>query len=103
GETSAKAHGTLGKLADTFVTGHSTNMTPQEIQEYAVFNREFADAMRAAKKEGKSVDDVVKSWTMPAKYQGYAPAAEARLRSNVQVIYDEIDAVKPVSTRPVGN
>ena len=84
------------------MTGHSTNMTLPELQEYATFNREFADAMRAAKKEGKSVEEVVKTWTMPAKYQGYAPAAEARLRSNAQVIYDELDAIKPVSTRPVG-
>jgi hypothetical protein len=102
GDTIAKAHNTLAKRADTFVTGHSTNMTPQEILEYAAFNREFADAMRAAKKEGKSVEDVVKSWTMPAKYQGYAPAAEARLRSNAQVIYDELDVIKPTGTRPVG-
>jgi hypothetical protein len=90
GDSIAKAHSTLGKLADTVVTGHSVNMTMPEIQEYATFNREFADTVRAAKKAGQSVDDVVKSWTMPAKYQGYAPAAEARLRANVQVIYDEI-------------
>jgi hypothetical protein len=65
-------------------------MTMPELQEYATFNREFADAMRAAKKEGKSVEDVMKTWTMPAKYQGYAAAAEARLRANIQVIFDEI-------------
>jgi hypothetical protein len=61
-----------------------------ELQEYATFNREFADAVRAAKKAGTGVEEVVKTWTMPGKYQGYAPAAEARLRSNVQVIFDEI-------------
>jgi cyclase len=90
GDTIGKAHSTFSKVADTVVTGHSVNMTMPELQEYATFNREFADAVRAAKKAGQSVEDVVKSWTMPAKYQGYAPAAEARLRSNVQVIYDEI-------------
>jgi cyclase len=102
GDTIGKAHSAFSKLADAVVTGHSTNMTLPELQEYATFNREFADAMRAAKKEGKSVDDIVKTWTMPAKYQGYAAAAEARLRSNAQVIYDELDAIKPVGTRPVG-
>jgi cyclase len=102
GDTIGKAHSTFSKLADAVVTGHSANMTLAELEEYATFNREFADAMRAAKKEGKSVDDVVKTWTMPAKYQGYAAAAEARLRSNAQVVYDELDAIKPVSTRPVG-
>jgi cyclase len=90
GDTIAKAHSTFSKSADTVVTGHSVNMTMPELQEYATFNREFADAVRAAKKKGQGVEEVVKSWTMPAKYQGYAAAAEARLRSNVQVIYDEI-------------
>ena len=90
GDTIAKAHSAFAKVSDTVVTGHSTNMTLAELQEYANFNREFADAMRAAKKEGKGVEDIVKTWTMPAKYQGYAAAAEARLRSNAQVIFDEI-------------
>ena len=63
------------KLADTVVTGHSTNMTLPELMEYATFNREFADAVRAAKKAGRASSDIAKSWTMPAKYQGYAPAA----------------------------
>jgi hypothetical protein len=65
-------------------------MTMPELMEYATFNREFAAAMREAKKAGRSVEEVVKSWTMPAKYKGYAAAQEARLRSNAQVIYDEI-------------
>ena len=90
GDTIAKAHSTFSKSADTVVTGHSVNMTLAELQEYATFNREFADAVRAAKKKGETVEQIAKSWTMPAKYQGYAPAAEARLLSNVQVIYDEI-------------
>jgi glyoxylase-like metal-dependent hydrolase (beta-lactamase superfamily II) len=90
GETIAKAHSGLMKSADTVVTGHSTNMNMAELLEYATFNREFAQAVREGKKAGRSVEEIVKSWAMPAKYQGYAPAAEARLRSNVQVIYDEI-------------
>jgi cyclase len=90
GESIAKAHAALSKNADTIITGHSTNLTPAELLEYATFNREFAAAVREGKKAGRSVDEIAKGWTMPAKYQGYAPAAEARLRSNVQVIYDEI-------------
>ena len=89
GETIAKAHSTFSKSADTVVTGHSTTMNMNELLEYANFNREFAAAMREAKKAGRSVEEVTKSWTMPAKYQGYAAAQEARLRSNAQVIYDE--------------
>jgi cyclase len=90
GETIAKAHGAFIKTADTVVTGHSVNMTMAELMEYATFNREFASAMREAKKAGRGVEEIVKTWTMPAKYQGYAAAAEARLRANAQVIFDEI-------------
>ena len=90
GDSIAKAHSTLNKMADTVVTGHSTQMTMPELLEYAQFNQEFLASVREAKKGGKSVEDVVKSWTMPAKYKGYAAAQEARLRSNVQVIYDEM-------------
>ena len=90
GDTIAKAHSAFSKTADTVVTGHSVNMTMPELMEYATFNREFASAMREAKKAGRSVEEVVKTWTMPATYQGYAAAAEARLRSNTQVIFDEI-------------
>jgi len=89
GSTIAKAHGAFSKSADSVVTGHSTNMTLPELLEYATFNREFAAAVQEAKKAGRSVEEVVKTWTMPAKYQGYTAAQEARLRSNVQVIYDE--------------
>lgn len=90
GETIAKAHAAFVKTADTIVTGHSVNMTLAEVLEYAQYNREFATAMRDAKRAGRTVDEVVKTWTPPAKYQGYAAPAEARLRSNVQVLYDEI-------------
>jgi cyclase len=92
GDTIAKAHSAFSKTADTVVTGHSVNMTMPELMEYATFNQEFAAAMREAKKAGRGVEEVVKTWTMPAKYQGYTytAAAEPRLRSNAQVIFDEI-------------
>ena len=90
GDTIAKAHSAFSKSADTVITGHSTNLTLPEVLEYATFNREFAAAVREGKKAGRSVDEIAKGWTMPAKYQGYAPAAEPRLRSNVQVVFDEI-------------
>ena len=61
-----------------------------DLAEYAEFNREFLKTVRDAKKAGKSVDDVANSWKMPAKYSGYAAAAPARLKSNVQVIFDEL-------------
>ena len=45
--------------------------------------------MQAAKKAGRTVDEVAASWTIPAKYQGYAAPAAVRLKSNVQIVFDE--------------
>ena len=46
--------------------------------------------MREAKKAGRSVDEVAKSWKIPAKYTGYAAPQAERLHANVQIVYDEI-------------
>jgi glyoxylase-like metal-dependent hydrolase (beta-lactamase superfamily II) len=85
---------TLARAADTrnvdqIITGHSTVMTVADLREYAAFNDEFAAAVQAAKKAGRTVDEVAGSWTIPAKYAGYAAPQPARLRANVQVIWDE--------------
>ena len=88
-ETLGKAASTV-KNIDTVITGHSTTMTMNDLKEYADFNREFLMTVQSAKKSGKTVDDVVGSWTMPTKYAGYAKPDPARLKSNVQVIFDEL-------------
>ncbi len=89
GDTLAKAHSGLSKSADVIITGHSTQMTMADLQEYAQFNREFLAAAQAAKKAGKSPEDAAKGWTQPAKYAGYAAPQPARLLANMQVIYAE--------------
>jgi glyoxylase-like metal-dependent hydrolase (beta-lactamase superfamily II) len=88
GDTLAKAAKEL-KSIDTIITGHSTTMTMADLNEYAEFNKEFMRDVQAAKKAGKSVDDVAGSWKMPEKYKGYAAAAPARLKANVQIVFDE--------------
>jgi cyclase len=88
-DTLSKAHSSV-KNVDTIITGHSTQMTMNDLKEYADFNREFLAAVRDAKKAGKSVDDVANSWTMPTKFAGYAAPQPVRLKSNVQVIFDEL-------------
>ena len=65
-------------------------MSLKDLQEYADFNRDFLNAVREAKKAGKSVDDVANSWKVPAKYKGYAEPQAARLKTNVQNVYNEI-------------
>jgi glyoxylase-like metal-dependent hydrolase (beta-lactamase superfamily II) len=88
-DTLSKAHTALSAVADTIITGHSTEMTMNDLREYADFNREFLTSVRAEKKAGKSAEEVAKSWTMPAKYSGYAAAQPARVQGNVQAVYSE--------------
>ena len=56
GKTLAKAAET--KNVDQIITGHSTVMTVADLKEYAAFNNEFAAAVQAAKKAGKTPDEV---------------------------------------------
>ena len=89
GDTLAKAAKNV-KNIDSVITGHSTVMTMNDLTEYAQFNKDFLADVQAAKKAGKSVDDVAASWKMPAKYTGYAAVQPARLKANVQVVFDEL-------------
>jgi glyoxylase-like metal-dependent hydrolase (beta-lactamase superfamily II) len=87
-----KGYNTLNGKVDTIITGHSNEMTPADLKEYISFNREFFNDAVAAKKAGKSVDEVAASWTMPAKYQGYPPVTQndmVRLKNNIALAYKE--------------
>ena len=75
---------------DTIITGHSTQMTRDDLREFAEFTGEFAAAVREAKEAGRSVDDVAGTWKIPAKYSGYGEPTLDRLKADAQVIYDEL-------------
>jgi len=78
------------KNVDTVITGHATQMmTMADLREYAQFNKDFLEFVRAGLQAGKSVDALTAEYKVPAKYQGYQ-AAEARVKSNVQVIANEL-------------
>ena len=89
GATLAKAAAGL-KNVETIITGHSTQMTMADLREWAEFNRDFANAVREGKQAGRSIDEIAKNWTIPARYKGYAEPQAARLRVNVEVVYNEI-------------
>jgi glyoxylase-like metal-dependent hydrolase (beta-lactamase superfamily II) len=89
GDSLAKAAKSLNGKVDTVITGHSTTMTVADLSEYADFNKEFMRDVQAAKKAGKSVDDVATSWKIPEKYKGYAAPQAPRLKANVQIVFDE--------------
>jgi glyoxylase-like metal-dependent hydrolase (beta-lactamase superfamily II) len=85
-----KAHDTIRDV-DTIITGHSTQMTWADLNEWAAFNRDFLANVRAGLAEGKTVEAIGGAWTMPTKYASYDPANLAGVTRNVQVIVDELE------------
>jgi cyclase len=89
---------TLSKAADyateekieAIITGHSTQMTVADLREYSAFNGDFLTAVRNAKKAGTSAEALAASWKVPAKYAGYAAPQAARLKSNIEVVMNEV-------------
>jgi cyclase len=90
-DTLTKAHAALTNV-DSIITGHSSVMTMNDLKEFAEFNRDFVNAVREAKKAGRSVDEVAAKWTIPEKYKdkGYSEPQAARVRANVELAFKEI-------------
>jgi cyclase len=76
------------KNVDTLIGGHQPVTTPAAMREYADFNRDFVSWAQAEKKAGKTVDQAVAEYKIPAKYRGYAEPQAMRLKANVQAVYD---------------
>lgn len=99
--------GTIAKAAaltdiDTVITGHNaTTLTMHDLKTYGEFIGEFVQTVQAAKKAGKTIDDVVNSWTVSERFlkEGYRTPEEhekltrqpmsARVRANAEVIWSE--------------
>jgi cyclase len=88
GDTLAKAAASV-KGVDSVITGHSTLMTWNDLQEYARFNQDFLTWVRAELKAGKSVEAAAAEYKIPEKYAGYTDNPD-RVKANVGVIYDEL-------------
>lgn len=93
-DTLQKAHDTIRNV-DTIITGHSTQMTWADLNEWASFNRDFLAAVRAGMADGKTVEQIASAWTLPAKYSGYDEPNLAGVQRNVQVIVDELEGRGP--------
>jgi glyoxylase-like metal-dependent hydrolase (beta-lactamase superfamily II) len=95
GGSAVKYSATLAKAAavsgvDTIINGHNpTTTTPADLKLYSEFIADFVKFAQDAKKAGKTVDDVASSWTVPAKYTGYAKPNPARVKADAQVAFDE--------------
>jgi glyoxylase-like metal-dependent hydrolase (beta-lactamase superfamily II) len=88
GDTLAKAHATI-KNVDSIITGHSTVMTWNDLNEYADFNKEFLAWVRAEMKAGKTVDDAAKEYAIPSKFKDYTANAN-QSKTNIGVVYNEL-------------
>jgi len=80
---------TLSEAVDTVITGHGPVMTMRDLREFAAFNREFLETVRAAKQAGHSADDIAAAWKLPARWAHYAPPTAERVHRNVEVIFAE--------------
>jgi cyclase len=89
-DTLQQAHDTIPNV-DTIITGHSTQASWADLNEWAAFNRDFLAMVQTGRAAGRSVDEIANSWTVPAKYPGYDPPNPASVRRNIQVIVDELE------------
>ena len=88
GETLMKAANGV-KGVDAIISGHSTVMTVADLREYSEFNTDFKNTVQAGKKAGMTVDQIAAAYKIPERFKGYAAPAEARLKNNVQIVFDE--------------
>ena len=91
GNTLQQAHGGISNV-DRIITGHSTEMTWADLNEFAAFNRGFLRAVQTGYTAGLSIEDIAAGWTMPSVYEGYLLPQIAQIEGSVRVIVEELDA-----------
>ena len=99
GGSGAEYAGTLTKAADfadknnveMIVNGHNDTMSSRaDLRQYIQFVGDYVKFAQDEKKAGKSVDDAVKEWKVPAKYTGYNTMPNAvRDKANFELVYKE--------------
>ncbi len=81
-DTLTKAHAALSKSADMIITGHSGQMTFNDLRAWADWNRGFLNDVIAAEKAGRNAEDFAKAWKAPANWP--APANEQAAANNMK-------------------
>ncbi len=77
------------KDVDTIITGHNNDLrTWNDLREYREFYVDFIGKTQAAKKAGKSADEVIKTFAVPDRFKGYIIDPQ-RVKDNVEKIYSE--------------
>jgi len=92
-QTLAKAVATI-KDVDTVITGHIPIPTTwNELKEYADFTQDFVTWAQNEMKAGKTVDQAVPEYKVPAKYRGYVASANPQfggVKTNLEALYKEL-------------
>jgi glyoxylase-like metal-dependent hydrolase (beta-lactamase superfamily II) len=87
--TLKNAYTTLTEV-DTIITGHGSQMTREDLREFTKFVDDFVAAVRDSKEAGRSVDSAASAWKVPATYTSYPVQPPAWLKSNIEVVYNEL-------------
>jgi glyoxylase-like metal-dependent hydrolase (beta-lactamase superfamily II) len=74
------------KNVDTIITGHSTQMTMDDLREYAEFMREFVTAVQTASKAGQTADQIAASWKIGDQFKGYTASEPAQVKAAVDAV-----------------
>jgi cyclase len=80
------------KDVDTIISGHSAKQwAPADLQEFQQFIQDFVDWGTAQQKAGKSADEAIAAYQLPAKYAAAGYKFDpARLKQDVQTLYSEL-------------
>ena len=88
-DTLERGIATLGEGVDTVITGHGPVMRIHDLREFAAFNRDFLETVQAAKRAGRSVDDIAATCKLPPRWAHYGAPTTERVRENVEAIFAE--------------
>jgi glyoxylase-like metal-dependent hydrolase (beta-lactamase superfamily II) len=78
-DTLRKAHAGIRNV-DVIINGHTPAQTTwADLKEFADFNQELVDWMRAGLKAGKTPEQLASEWKLPEKYNGYSSAVSAMM------------------------
>ncbi len=81
------------KNVDSIINGHIPVSTWNDLREFRDFNADFVAYAERSLKAGKSVDQAVKEYVVPARFKGYAPSANPAFggpKPNLEIAYKEL-------------
>jgi cyclase len=78
---------------DSVIPGHGPVMTFDDLKTHRDFLQDFLEYVRAGMKAGKTSDEIVKAYQIPAKFKGYHEGLQSdrsRIKDDAEIIYKEL-------------